>query len=162
MPKDSEVPFMFPNPLQMAMMGGALADALHEGREQSLERYAGQLEQQLGAYEETYRRLYEAYEATGAHAVKLEEENALRQQQIDELQESCLTIQQEFDAALRDFEALKASFEPAMQEYEKMKTGYQQMKKLLTDLFVTHADRILQPGAAGYREKILEFLKKLP
>lgn len=153
---------MFPNALQMAMMSGALADAIHEEREQSLKRYAGRLEQQLDAYEDAYRQLQEAYEAVEAHAAKLEEENVLRRQQIEELQEIRLTIQQAFDAALKDFEALKASFEPAMLEYGKIKTGYQQMKRLLTDLFVTHADRVLQSSAVAYRERVMEFLKKLP
>ena len=63
---------MFPNPLQMAMMGGALADALQAEREQALQDYAGQLEQQLSDYQEAYRRLNEAYEATRAHAARLE------------------------------------------------------------------------------------------
>ena len=71
-------------------------------------------------------------------------------------------MQQDFDVLLPTFKALKASLASTMQEYTEIKTGYLQMKELLTDLFVTHADRILQPGATEYRERILEFLEELP
>jgi hypothetical protein len=161
-PPDMEATQMFPNPLQMAMMGGALAESLHEEREQSFEQYADEIEGQLRSYQEAYQQLHEAYVALQAHATDLEARWNVQQQQIQDLNQAYGKVQEKFVATVGELDKVQASVGIVVKEFQKFYAGYQQVKELLRELFVNHADRVLQPAYASCKEKVLELLDKLP
>lgn len=149
---------MFPDPLQLIMIGGGINEGQHADREE----YVQDLEQRLKSVSDHYQQLWDAYRQIEVHARTVEGERDSLQNQLDHVVEQFHVVQAEFDRGRLEFNQFKANMERLVQKADKKLESYELMKKLL-QRFSDHADKVFTSEfTSDHREKLAEFLDGLP